>query len=311
MPAPHLFGLFGYMPLNEAHQDAEGLKIYPDLANAAGTGSHCDFTWLDHGVPGYLYAERNLDFNLVQQQHYRIVRVEDAGGRQIEVEPVEYTVILSPETADTNVAHNHTLFNGSMPAPHLFGLHGYTPLSQAPEHAEHLKIYPDLANAAGTGPHADFSWILEGVPGYLIQDKKLRDEALDKRHYRIVKVEDAGGRQIENESAEYTVVLAADTAERNVKHNHDLFQGRLPPPHLFGLYGRVPLSQVGDEVPEGTKIWPDLATVNGTSPHHDFGWQLWGIPSYLVTNRDLDRDLLEQGHYQIVPLVASSSVTAQ
>lgn len=106
----------------------------------------------------------------------------------------------------------------------------------------------------------------------------------------------------------YTVVLAVASADSNVKHNHALFNGILPPPAVFGLHGYVPLSKAGHEVPEGTKIYADLANANGTGPHVDFIWMRHGIPSYLTTKLNLSRESVEQNHYRIVMVEGAARV---
>lgn len=103
----------------------------------------------------------------------------------------------------------------------------------------------------------------------------------------------------------YTVVLAVATSDSNVKHNRDLFNGVLPPPELFGLHGRVPLSQASAEVTGDHTVYPDLANADGTGPHRDYAWMLHGIPSYLITNKNLSRESLEQNHYKIVQIEGS------
>lgn len=80
----------------------------------------------------------------------------------------------------------------------------------------------------------------------------------------------------------------------------------MPPPHLFDLPNRIPLSQAGYEVRPGTKIYPDLANADGTGPYVDRNWMENGIPAYLFTSKLLCRESLAKNHYRIV--TANSTV---
>lgn len=99
---------------------------------------------------------------------------------------VLYRCVLSTATSATNVADNHRLFSGQYPPPEAFGFTDYTPGTEVPEGAADVKVWPNLANAEGTGPHVDYLWIHHGVPSYLDGKLNLSHSDLMHNNYRIV-----------------------------------------------------------------------------------------------------------------------------
>ena len=90
---PPVFGLAGFVPLSTVPAGVgENVKVYPDLANAKGIGSHVDFTWKLHGIPSYVYSSFKLSKVDLEKNNYRIVasvNVKDdsevIGGAQYKV----------------------------------------------------------------------------------------------------------------------------------------------------------------------------------------------------------------------------------
>ncbi|TKY87651.1 hypothetical protein EX895_003232 [Sporisorium graminicola] len=81
MPHPSVFGLSGYAPLSAVGARADrNVKIYPDLANAEGYGSHIDYTWKLHGIPSYVYTSLGLSNGDLERNNYRIVESRDPKG---------------------------------------------------------------------------------------------------------------------------------------------------------------------------------------------------------------------------------------
>ncbi|GAC98928.1 multispanning membrane protein [Pseudozyma hubeiensis SY62] len=116
--------------------------------------------------------------------------------------------VVSVSTNATNVVDNHRLFSGRIPHPQLFGISGYVASTTVGAGGgEGLKIFPDLANAEGTGSHVDWTWRLHGIPSYLYTEHNLSSADLERNSYRIV--QDKAPDSDSDARPSYTVVLAS------------------------------------------------------------------------------------------------------
>ncbi|KAJ9478611.1 Multispanning membrane protein [Pseudozyma hubeiensis] len=116
IPHPQLFGISGYVAATTIGAGAgEGLKIFPDLANAEGTGSHVDWTWKLHGIPSYLYTEHNLSSAVLERNSYRIVQ-NTAPNSDMDAQP-SYAVILTSASTVTLDKRTDCLVRDTPPTP--------------------------------------------------------------------------------------------------------------------------------------------------------------------------------------------------